>query len=258
MSRVSVDICSGGCPRPLLPVDSAIQRIPFDPGVTGRDRTRRRETDGIAPGAAIPSIPLSPRRAAPRLRACSPNRSGKSGTPKAARGTHTTYIRGSDRVMIHCSGERDVSTSRCNSCVEASSALRRGLMTMDHWGFNRSRDRRTASRTRRLMRLRTTAFPSARGVVKPICGPSGSVSRTQKAANRDPEIRVPLSYTRRKSLERSRRTRLGKPGMEYYLSELTVSFLRPLARRRDRTARPFLVSIRVRKPCVLARWRLFG
>ena len=33
-----------------------------------------------------------------------------------------------------------------------------------------------------------------------------------------------------------------------YLSELTVSFLRPRARRRDSTAWPFLVSIRVRKP----------
>jgi hypothetical protein len=43
-----------------------------------------------------------------------------------------------------------------------------------------------------------------------------------------------------------------------YPSELTVSFLRPRARRLARTARPFLVSIRVRNPCVLARWRLFG
>ena len=44
----------------------------------------------------------------------------------------------------------------------------------------------------------------------------------------------------------------------YYLSSLTVSFLRPRARRRERTARPFLVSIRERNPCVFARWRLFG
>jgi hypothetical protein len=44
----------------------------------------------------------------------------------------------------------------------------------------------------------------------------------------------------------------------YYLSELTVSFLRPRARRRARTARPFFVSIRERNPCVFARWRLFG
>ena len=43
-----------------------------------------------------------------------------------------------------------------------------------------------------------------------------------------------------------------------YLSELTVSFLRPLARRRDITARPSAVFMRVRNPCVLARLRLFG
>jgi hypothetical protein len=40
---------------------------------------------------------------------------------------------------------------------------------------------------------------------------------------------------------------------EIYLSELTVSFLRPRARRRAKTARPFLVSMRERNPCVLAR-----
>jgi len=43
-----------------------------------------------------------------------------------------------------------------------------------------------------------------------------------------------------------------------YLSELTVSLWRPRARRRAKTARPFFVSIRVRKPCVLARRRLLG
>ena len=43
-----------------------------------------------------------------------------------------------------------------------------------------------------------------------------------------------------------------------YLSELTVSLCRPRARRRDSTARPFLVSMRVRNPCVFARLRLFG
>lgn len=43
-----------------------------------------------------------------------------------------------------------------------------------------------------------------------------------------------------------------------YLSELTVSFFRPRARRRAITARPFLVAMRTRNPCVLARWRLFG
>jgi hypothetical protein len=43
-----------------------------------------------------------------------------------------------------------------------------------------------------------------------------------------------------------------------YLSELTVSFLRPRARRREITARPSAVFMRVRKPCFLARFRLFG
>lgn len=43
-----------------------------------------------------------------------------------------------------------------------------------------------------------------------------------------------------------------------YLSELTVSFLRPAARRREITAAPSAVFMRVRKPCVLARLRLFG
>jgi hypothetical protein len=49
-----------------------------------------------------------------------------------------------------------------------------------------------------------------------------------------------------------------KTGDGNYLSELTVSFLRPRARRREMTARPSWVFIRVRNPCVLARLRLFG
>src|SRR5260370_19258762 len=53
------------------------------------------------------------------------------------------------------------STSRCSSVMGASKALRRGLMTMDHCGLNRSRWRRTTSRTRRLVRFRTTALPLA-------------------------------------------------------------------------------------------------
>jgi len=42
------------------------------------------------------------------------------------------------------------------------------------------------------------------------------------------------------------------------LSSLTVSLWRPRARRRASTARPFLVFMRARNPCVLARFRLFG
>ena len=50
----------------------------------------------------------------------------------------------------------------------------------------------------------------------------------------------------------------GKARDPGYLSELTVSFLRPMARRRERTAWPLAVFMRVRKPCVFARRRLFG
>src|SRR5262249_9981013 len=45
-------------------------------------------------------------------------------------------------------------------------------------------------------------------------------------------------------------------GLAY--SELTVSRLRPLARRRFNTRRPFLVLIRTRNPCARTRRRLFG
>jgi hypothetical protein len=107
------------------------------------------------------------------------------------------------------------------------------------------------------MRLRATALPTARGSVKPMRGPLESGSRTQKAAKKGPEKREPWSYTLRKSTDRNRRTRFGKPGM-LYLSELTVSLWRPRARRRARTARPFLVSMRVRNPWVFARRRLLG
>jgi hypothetical protein len=64
-----------------------------------------------------------------------------------------------------------------------SRAFRRGLITIDHRGFNPARCCRTASRTRRLMRFRTTALPRARGVVNPMCGPLAACSHTQKAVN---------------------------------------------------------------------------
>ena len=48
-----------------------------------------------------------------------------------------------------------------------------------------------------------------------------------------------------------------KPRQMCY-SLLTVRRLRPFARRRLSTSRPFLVLIRTRNPCVFARWRVFG
>ena len=44
----------------------------------------------------------------------------------------------------------------------------------------------------------------------------------------------------------------------WFGSRYAEIFERPLARRDERTARPPFVAIRARKPCFLARLRLFG
>ena len=58
-----------------------------------------------------------------------------------------------------------LSSARSISAKGALSAARRGLMTMSHCGPNSARCSRNASRRRRLIRLRTTAPPIARGTV---------------------------------------------------------------------------------------------
>src|SRR5947208_2329375 len=62
-------------------------------------------------------------------------------------------------------------TSARSSGNGQSKLLRRGLKTIDHSGLRNSSFKRTASRRRRRMRLRTTALPRARGVVKPTLWP---------------------------------------------------------------------------------------
>jgi len=94
-------------------------------------------------------------------------------------------------------------TSVCKSVNWQSRVLRRGLNTIDHSEFRESSSSRTASRMRRRIRFRTTAFPSARGVVKPIRGPgNGFVFSTcslehlparQNAAKSEQVNRVPVS-----------------------------------------------------------------
>ena len=73
-------------------------------------------------------------------------------------------------------------TSACSSLNKQSRVVRRGLKTMDHSGLSWASSRRAASRIRRRIRLRTTALPSARGVVKPTRGPGQSGVERQKAA----------------------------------------------------------------------------
>jgi hypothetical protein len=70
----------------------------------------------------------------------------------------------------------------------------------------------------------------------------------QRPRKAGPGVVYPAEVLGSEDADTFRKTRDG-----YYLSSLTVSFLRPCARRRERTARPFFVSIRDRNPCVLAR-----
>jgi hypothetical protein len=109
---------------------------------------------------------------------------------------------------------KSLSISRSSSGKGASFAFLRGLMTIEHCGLRRCRQSRAASRTRLLMRLRTTALPSARGTVNPILGPCSSAVRAQNAVKQEPEYRTPCSYTLRKSEERNRRTLFGKPAIQ--------------------------------------------
>jgi hypothetical protein len=67
--------------------------------------------------------------------------------------------------------------------------------------------------------------------------------RKERAGNANPLVVNPSKILGSENADTFR-----KAWDENYLSSLTVSFLRPAARRRERTARPFLVSIRERKP----------
>jgi hypothetical protein len=108
-------------------------------------------------------------------------------------GGHTQFVYAQTAAYDPLQRRKSFSTSRNSSGIGASSAFRRGLMTMDHCGFNRSSRCRTASRKRRRIRLRVTALPIARGRVKPMRGPSDSASRTRNAANRGQAYFAPVS-----------------------------------------------------------------
>ena len=83
--------------------------------------------------------------------------------------------------------------------------MRRGFSTTSQPGFSSSLRSLTASLMRLFMRLRTTALPKARGVVKPKRDSKGDWGsgpgsrRRQKAANSGHVSRIPLSYTLRYS-----------------------------------------------------------
>jgi len=102
-----------------------------------------------------------------------------------------------DYDFAHCVIRRP--TSRRRSSVEAVSAARRRLMTISHSGANSWRRTRSISRIRLFIRFRTTAFPKARGRVKPKRGPGLSGTLRQNAVKYCPAIRFPWVYALRKS-----------------------------------------------------------
>ena len=77
---------------------------------------------------------------------------------------------------------KSFSTSRWISANGASNAFLRGLMTSELCGSNSWRRRRTASRTRRRIRLRTTALPSARGGPATVVSEAAAGSAAAEAA----------------------------------------------------------------------------
>jgi hypothetical protein len=87
------------------------------------------------------------------------------------------------------------------------------LITMSHCAATSCRRTRIASRSRLFARFRITAFPKARGTVKPSLGPSSSPRgmRRQNAAKYGPAIRLPWLYALRKSEVRRIRALFGKP-----------------------------------------------
>jgi len=113
--------------------------------------------------------------------------------------------------------------SRSISCASLEkstvAAPSRGFTTMSHPAGMLSRLRRKTSRTRRLIRLRSTAPPSLAGMVIPKRVRVSPLGR-KKTAPRDPLRRCPASYTSRNSLRRNNRYSLGKAcGLKRTLTE---------------------------------------
>jgi hypothetical protein len=111
--------------------------------------------------------------------------------------------------------------------------------------------------------LRTTAPPTARLTMNPARGGSADPSWTSRyPVSRARPARRPPRTAAVKSARRRIRAAAGSKGDLPFLrrggADQALRRARPLRRRAARTARPALVRMRSRKPCVLARRRLFG
>ena len=169
----------------------------------------------------------------------------------------------------HLSISLPISRSTCSQ--GAVRAPRRRFITIHQDGASRQKFRRRHSLTRRFMRLRPTAFPKARGVVKPTRAPSPAGLRQQKAAKHDPVTRNPSSYTLRKSADRSSRLAFVKVrrrgGGPEELSDVGVtegpfvtdSKLLPSSGTPPSQHGAAVLGVHpLRNPCAFARLRLLG
>lgn len=161
------------------------------------------------------------------------------------------------------------------SSAEVASALGGRARTTSRVPAGKSATRsRTRCRSRRLTRLRTTADPTCRETAKPTSGcPAGgfvaavgapvavgsataAVAESARWTTRwDVPARRPSRMAIRKSLDSRMRCAALSTGSAESQAESSV---RPLRRRAERMLRPARVRIRRRKPCTLARRRLFG
>ena len=111
-----------------------------------------------------------------------------------------------------------------------------------------------ASRMSRRRRFLRTALHVLRGTANPVSTRAvESFSTRCKQRISSPSTRRPEAYSLLK-VSRPRRVSC----FFTYRSSLTVSFLRPRARRRARTFLPSLLAIRSRNPCVFFRFLLCG
>jgi hypothetical protein len=183
------------------------------------------------------------------------------------------------RLLIACSRHRHSALScrrRSAAITRSSSAARSSWRAVAARGLARNTSRlppgsdRRYARARCLSRrrtlLRTTAGPTARLTMNPTRAGSSS-GRT----SRWPEISgLPARLPSRTAALNSARCRIlaaagsigphhpGRLGTRSVRAGQTLTRPRPLRRLAASTARPARVRMRSRKPCVLARRRLFG
>jgi hypothetical protein len=118
---------------------------------------------------------------------------------------------------------------------------------------------RTACRSRRDTRCRSTAEPTDLATINPTRGPaSHSPPRRTCTTRSGCAVRTPYFTAASNSRDRLMRLRAGSTANKPVVSDQADSARRPLRRRPDTIARPARVRMRKRKPCTRARRRLFG